>query len=80
MEDRIDEGRIKGSISPITIKQNEKIIEQMKSSICKISGKSIGTGFFCNIELNGKKVHCLLTNYHVLDHKFIKKIKILQLV
>ena len=67
MEDRIDEGVIKGSISPITIKQNEKIIEQMKSSICKISGKLIGTGFFCNIELDGKKVHCLLTNYHVLD-------------
>ena len=75
MEDRIDEGEIKGSISPITIKQNEKIIEQMKSSICKISGKSIGTGFFCNIELDGKKVHCLLTNYHVLDPQFIKENK-----
>ena len=75
MEDRIDEGVIKGSISPITIKQNEKIIEQMKSSICKISGKLIGTGFFCNIELDGKKVHCLLTNYHVLDPQFIKENK-----
>ena len=29
MEDRIDEGGIKGSISPITIKQNEKIIGQI---------------------------------------------------
>jgi hypothetical protein len=75
MEDRIEEGKIKGSISPITIKQNEKIIEQMKSSICKISGKLIGTGFFCNIELDGKKVHCLLTNYHVLDPQFIKENK-----
>ena len=80
MEDRIDEGRIKGSIRPITIKQNEKIIEQMKYSICEISGKSIGTGFFCNIELDGEKVHCLLTNYHVLDPYLLKKIKILQLV
>ena len=73
MEDRIDEGRIKGSIRPITIKQNEKIIEQMKYSICEISGKLIGTGFFCNIELDGKKVHCLLTNYHVPDPQFIKR-------
>ena len=72
MEDRIDEGGIKGSISPITIKQNEKIIKQMKSSICKISGKLNGTGFFCNIELNGKEVHCLLTNFHILDPQFIK--------
>ena len=51
----------------------------MKSSICKISGKLIGTGFFCNIELDGKKFHCLLTNYHVLDPQFIienKNIKI----
>ena len=72
MEDRIDEGGIKGSISPITIKQNEKIIKQMKSSICKISGKLNWTGFFCNIELNGKEVHCLLTNFHILDPQFIK--------
>ena len=47
----------------------------MKYSICEISGKSIGTGFFCNIELDGKKVHCLLTNYHVLDPQFIKENK-----
>ena len=72
MEERIEEGGIKGSISPITIKQNEKIIKQMKSSICKISGKLNGTGFFCNIELNGKEVHCLLTNFHILDPQFIK--------
>jgi hypothetical protein len=33
MEERIDEGRIKGAIDPISLEKTEKIVEQMKSSI-----------------------------------------------
>ena len=72
MEDRIDEGALKGSINSITIKKTELILRQMKTSICKISGKLIGTGFFCNINLEGKDTQCLITNFHVLDEQFIK--------
>ena len=35
MEERIDEGRIKGAIDPISLEKTEKIVEQMKSSIFK---------------------------------------------
>ena len=76
MSEIIDEGTILGAVEYITIKQTEKILTQMKKSICKIQGKLIGTGFFCYINNN---IPCLLTNYHVLDDKFIKtnnKIKI----
>ena len=36
MEDKIEEGLIKGSIDIITIDKTEKILKQMKESICKI--------------------------------------------
>ena len=74
-EERIDEGFLKGSISSITIKQNEKILEQMKYSICKIDGKTAGTGFFCYINYENIDIPCLITNYHVLDDNYIKQNK-----
>ena len=51
MEERIEEGIIKESIDPITIKQTEEILNQMKNSICKIKGKTTGTGFCCLYKL-----------------------------
>ena len=73
------EGEIKGAITSITIEQSEKILLQMKTSICKISGKNMGTGFFCDINLEGKNNHCLMTNYHVIDPEFIKENKIIKI-
>ena len=39
MEERIEEGLIKGSINSLTIKETEEILNHMKKSICKIMGK-----------------------------------------
>ena len=75
MEERIEEGIIKEAVDFITIKQTEEILNQMKKSICKINGTKKGTGFFCYINYEEKDIPCLLTNYHILDEKFIKKIK-----
>ena len=33
MEERIDEGKIKGAIDPISLEKTEKIVEQMKTCI-----------------------------------------------
>ena len=78
MEDRINEGNITESISSLTIKDTEKFY-QMKTSICIIyqilGEKKTGTGFFCNIDFDDKKYPCLMTNYHVLDEKYIKEYK-----
>ena len=79
MEERIEEGIIKESIDPITIKQTEEILNQMKNSICKIRGKATGTGFFCYINYEGKEIPCLMTNYHVLDNDFIKEKKMIEI-
>ena len=75
MLERIDEGTIKEAIDFVTIKQTEEILNQMKNSICKIKGKSTGTGFFCYINYEDTDIPCLITNYHVLDDNFIKQRK-----
>ena len=72
MEERIDEEEIKGAINSLTIKETEKILKQMKTSICKINGKLIGTGFFCSIKYNDNDIPCLMTNYHILDDQYIR--------
>ena len=72
MEERIEEGLIKGSINSLTIKETEEILNQMKKSICKIRGKGIGTGFFCELNIDDGNIPCLMTNYHILDNKFIQ--------
>ena len=54
MEDKIEEGLIKGSIDIISIDKINIILEQMKKCICKIYGKKNGTGFFCKIKYNNE--------------------------
>ena len=73
MSERLDEGIITGAVDPVTIKQTEAILTQMKSSICKIKGKLTGTGYFCCINYENKNIPCLMTNYHILDKEYIKK-------
>ena len=51
---------------PISLKQTEKIIEQMKSnSICRINDK--GTGFFVKIPYKSKLVPVLITTNQVIN-------------
>ena len=71
MSERIDEGTIIGAVDYLTIKQMEHITLQMQKSICKIQGKLTGTGFFCHINYDNKRVPCLMTNFHILDKEYI---------
>ena len=59
MENIIEEGEIKGAIDPATKIQTRTILEQMEKSVCKIISDRNGTGFFCKIELNNKKIPVL---------------------
>ena len=41
-----------------------------------ISKNAYGTGFFCTIPLNkNTNINCLMTNYHVLNEKYFKENK-----
>ena len=53
----------------------------MKNCICKIykgEGES-GTGFFCYIPYENRELKVLITNYHVIDEKYIKEKNIIKL-
>ena len=71
MEDIIDEEMmISTSPFPVTIRGMEKMTEQMKYSVCKITFEDkavFGTGFFCEINYQGEIIHAFLTNNHVID-------------
>ena len=71
MENIIEEGEIKGAIDPVSIQQTRTILEQMEKSVCKIISDRNGTGFFCKIELNNKKIPVLITNYHIISDEYL---------
>jgi len=77
MEDAIDEEMmISTSPSPVSITGMEKIVEQMKYSICKITFEdrnAFGTGFFCNINYQGEIIPAFVTNYHLINENNLNK-------
>ena len=68
---------IEKSITPISIKNTENILFQMKNCICKIYKEdgTKGTGFFCNIPFPNEfnLLPVLVTNNHILEEKDIQK-------
>ena len=72
MSERTDEGTTTGAVDSLAIKQKKTISMQLQKSICQIKGKLTGTGFFCYINYENKNIPCLMTNYHILDDKYIK--------
>ncbi len=73
-ENIIEEKLLENFPSPVTIEKTSIILEQMKKCICKISNrKGRGTGFFCLIPFQKKKLTVLMTNNHVIDEEIIKE-------
>ena len=80
MVDRITEQNISTSPEPISLKQTEKIIEQMKNnSICRINNHGKGTGFFVNIPYKSKFLPVLITTNHAINQDDIQNNKIISL-
>ena len=74
MEETIKEKNIQDYPLPITMEKMHKIIEQMKNCICKLilKGNVTGTGFFCNIKYNDELYQVLITNFHIIDDKYLE--------
>ena len=67
------EDHINKSVLPISLEGINKILFQMKFSVCKIHKiGSNGTGFFCNLPYKSKILPFLITNNHVLDNEDLK--------
>ena len=73
MEERIDEGLIKGAKEIMLL--NKTKLKEMNKYICKISGNNIGTGFFCRIKYGIDLIEVLITNYHVIDDNYLNNNK-----
>ena len=66
------------SISPetISLKQTEKIVEQMKnSSICRINNHGKSTGFFVKVSFKSKLLPVFITINHAKIKMIFKIIK-----
>ena len=72
----INETELKGYPRPVFFEETKKILEQMKTSICKINidGKK-GTGFFTKIPINEKLIPVFITNHHVINKEYKKSCK-----
>ena len=80
MEDIIKESYTKNSPIPVSIKGTEKILTQMRESVCKIYNHKInGTGFFCKLPYKAKLLPFLITNNHILNSIDIKYNKIIKI-
>ena len=76
---RVTEGNVKGALEQELLENTKFSI--MENYICKVYGNDcIGTGFFCRIKYNKKKIPVLMTNYHVIDDKFLKEKEYLKVV
>ena len=69
MEDKYEEAKILGAKEPELLEKSKH--KDKGSCICKISAKSIGTGFFCKMAHKNELVPVLITNYHVIDDNYV---------
>ena len=74
----IEQNVITGKVSPISRVKEEKIIEQMKNSVCKIyTNEKFGTGFLCLIPFPNKDTphRVLITNKNLINEEQLQKQK-----
>lgn len=78
----IKEILIEDSPETFNVYEIERILKQMKKSICKIEiydPPQKATGFFCNIRYKGEnntqnKIQSLITCNHVIDSFYVEKL------
>ena len=74
------EQNISTSPEAISLKQTEKIVEQMKNnSICRINNHGKGTGFFVKVPFKSRLLPVLITTNHDINQDDIQKNKIISL-
>jgi len=65
---------------PISLESTDKILNQMKKTICKLSydEKYIGIGFFCKIPFpdDSSQLSVLITNNHIINESILDREKI----
>ena len=76
----INENNINNSQSSITVKKNEKIVQQAKDSVCTINiGNLQGIGFLCKIPFPSEVKSMLVISSHLLNNENLKDNKNIRL-
>lgn len=76
------EGHILGQPESLSLNQIEKVMQQLKNSICKIIKENYtGTGFICLLKSKDNKyrIPVLLTCHHIINNEDIKEEKNIEL-
>ena len=72
MVGNIKEKYITRSIEPLSLKQTEKIIDQMNNSVCKINNNDKGMGFFVKIPYKSTLLPVLIASNQTINIYDIK--------
>ena len=78
MEEKIQK-KNKDYPRPIFIEEGDKILNQLKTTVCKVyteTGKK-GTGFFCKIPFPNKDLKVFITNCNLIDKNYLEKEKVI---
>ena len=67
MVDRTKDQYKATSLEPISLKITEKIVDQMKYSICRINNHGKYTGFFVKVPYKSKILPVLITTNHAIN-------------
>ena len=68
------EGNLEKLEERIITKDMKSVIEKIESSTCEIiKDNNSGTGFICQIKFKGLNLRSLLTSFHVISEKDLKK-------
>ena len=70
-EERKVEEKIPGSKEAISLA--EAGLEEKENCFCKIYGNKTGTGFFSKIKYKDTLIPVLITNYHIIDNKYMEE-------
>ena len=74
------ENKLKNSIEPVNIEGTKKILDQLMKYICKMKvNGGFGTGFFCKIPIQKEALKVFITNYNILNEKYLEENKKLNL-
>ena len=70
-------GKKQGTLPPKLLEETN--LSYKENYIYKINGIKIGTGFFCEIKYNEKKIPVLITNYHVINDEYFENYKYIKI-
>ena len=70
---KVNEGYFPDSPEPKQLELTN--FSYLENYICKIKSNTIGTGFFCKINYYNKTIPVLMTNYHVINDKYLENNK-----